>query len=113
MLQLTVDCQKRLQELFGNKRLRQIPEELLEQRGHVVHGDFLVEGDLPAAVEILPQLPHPLPGRGHPENAHGSEPVLLQMANALNHDLGHVGRVSGAGATTQGRGRRGTPGEVR
>lgn len=43
-------------ELLGQQGVGHVPEELLQQRGHIVNAVLLIQLDVPAAVELLAQL---------------------------------------------------------
>lgn len=79
-LQLTVAYFLRLQEglveVSGQQRLRQVPEELLEQRGHVVRTVIRRQLHVTETVELLPQMSNSLLRRGDPEDADGVQAVL-------------------------------------
>ena len=53
---LTLDGEQGLVHLPRQEGLRQVPEELLEDGGHIVHADLLRQDHVRTAVEILAQL---------------------------------------------------------
>ena len=55
-IRLTLDGEQGLVHLPRQEGLRQVPEELLEDGGHVVHADLLRQDHVRTAVEILAQL---------------------------------------------------------
>ena len=55
-VRLTLDGEQGLVHLPRQKGLGQVPEELLEDGGHIVHADLLRQDHVRTAVEILAQL---------------------------------------------------------
>ena len=55
-LSLTLDGQQGLVDLPGQERLGQLPEELLEDGGHVVNAHLVSQDHVNPAVEVFPEL---------------------------------------------------------
>lgn len=55
-MKLTCGVDEGRVELLGEQRVGHVPEELLQQSRHVMDAVLLVQLDVHAAVELLPQL---------------------------------------------------------
>ena len=53
---LTLDSQQGLVDLAGEQRLGQLPEELLEDGGHVMDAHLVSQDHINAAVKVFPEL---------------------------------------------------------
>lgn len=56
ILLLTMDRQKCSLELFWDKRLREVPQKLLQQSRHVMDTVFDCQCDLSSTIELVSQL---------------------------------------------------------
>ena len=55
-MSLTLDGQQGLVDLAGEQRLGQLPEELLEDGGHVVDAHLVSQDHINTAVKVFPEL---------------------------------------------------------